>query len=221
MKFIPDKGQWIVSDKWNVRVRHGPSQEANEITCHNAGTVVSAEDIVTVEGSEHKWIKLGENRYMMTYNGDKRENMVQRMANRPSTFYHATNLNAVLAIQDAGFRVPAGSGGCLGPGIYCTTTLRKAFDHLECEHGGIIFELNVDLGRCKILHQDDPEMKTWHQDYDSAWHPTGAVNRVEEGKEENCVKDPCRIKIVRPIAGHTGKNFAAGYDIVGNRLVRR
>ena len=97
----------------------------------------------------------------------------------------------------------------------------KAFDYLKCEHGGIIFELNVDLGRCKILHPDDPQMKTWQQHYDSAWHPTGAVNSVEEGKEENCVKDPRRIKIVRPIAGHTGKLFAAGYDDVGSRLVRR
>jgi hypothetical protein len=59
MMFIPDKGQWIVSDKWNVRVRHDPSQEANEIICHNTDTVVSAEGIVTVEGNEHKWIKLG------------------------------------------------------------------------------------------------------------------------------------------------------------------
>ena len=52
---------------------------------------------------------------------------------------------------------------------------------------GVIFELNVDLGRCKILHPDDPQMKTWQQDYDSAWHPIGAVNNVEEGKEENFI----------------------------------
>ena len=111
----------------------------------------------------------------------------QNVPNRPRTFYHATNLKAALAIQDAGFRVPTGSGGCLGPGIYCTTTLMKAFDYLKCEHGGIIFELNVDLGRCKILHPDDPQMKTWQQDYDSAWHPIGAANNVEEGKEENFI----------------------------------
>jgi hypothetical protein len=41
---------------------------------------------------------------------------------RPRTFYHATKLKAALSIQDQGFRVPAGPGGCLGPGIYCTTT---------------------------------------------------------------------------------------------------
>jgi len=141
--------------------------------------------------------------------------------NRPWTFYHATNLKAALAIQDTGFRVPPGSGGCLGPGIYCSTTLKKALDYAKCDHGGIIFELNVDLGKCKTLQPDDPQMTTWQKDYDSAWHPTGAVNSVGEGKEENCVKDPRRIKIVRPIAGHTGKLLEAGYDISGNRLVRR
>jgi hypothetical protein len=52
---------------------------------------------------------------------------------------------------------------------------------------GVIFELNVDLGRCKILHPDDPQMKTWQQDYDSAWHPIGAVNNVAEAKEENFI----------------------------------
>ena len=140
---------------------------------------------------------------------------------RPHTFYHGTNLKAALAIQETGFRVPTGPGGCLGPGVYCTTTLKKAFDYLDCEHGGIVFELEVDLGRCKTLQKDDPQMNTWHSDYDSAWHPTGAVNQSHEGKEENCVKDPKRIKIVRPIAGHTAKLLAAGYEIVGNALVSR
>jgi hypothetical protein len=100
-------------------------------------------------------------------------------------------------------------------------TFKKAFDYLKCQDGGIIFELKVDLGRCKTLDADDAEMKTWQQHYDSAWHPTGAVNYVGEEKEENCVKDPRRIKIVRPIAGHTGKLLEAGYEIVGDRIVRR
>ena len=90
-------------------------------------------------------------------------------AGRPRTFYHATNLKAALSIQDKGFRVPAGPGGCLGPGMYCTTTLKKAFDYLKCEHGGIVFELDVDLGRCKKLDANDPLMKTWQQHgYDPA-----------------------------------------------------
>jgi len=63
-------------------------------------------------------------------------------------------------------------------------------------------------------------MKTWQQDYDSAWHPTGAVNSVDEGKEENCVKDPRRIKIVNAQSPETRKLKTAGYEIVGNRIER-
>ena len=47
------------------------------------------------------------------------------------------------------------------------------------------------------------------------------MDNVGEGKEENCVKDPYGIKIVRPIAGHTGKLLEAGYDMSRKRLVRR
>jgi hypothetical protein len=69
--------------------------------------------------------------------------------------------------------------------------------------GGIIFELRVNLGNCKTLEKDDPMMKTWQDNgFDSAWAPKGANTR---GLEENCVKDPSRIKIVRAIAGHTGE----------------
>ncbi len=150
-----------------------------------------------------------------------REEEERQRRNRPSTFYHATNLKAALVIQDAGFRVPPGPGGCLGPGVYCTATLKKAFDYLDCEHGGIIFELKVDLGRCLTLQPNDPRMRTWQEDFDSAWHRTGAVNSAGEEKEENCVKDPRKIKILRTIAGHIGKLGSAGYKIDGDRIVRR
>jgi hypothetical protein len=65
------------------------------------------------------------------------------------------------------------------------------------------------------------DAKTWKQEYDSAWYPTGAVNSAGEGKEENGVKDPRKIKIVRPIAGHTGKLLEAGYDIVMDRIIKK
>ena len=71
--------------------------------------------------------------------------------NQPSTFYHTTNLKTSLAIQDAGFRVPPGSGCCLGPGVYFTTTFKKAVDYLKCQDGGVIFEFKVDLGTCKTM----------------------------------------------------------------------
>lgn len=57
------------------------------------------------------------------------------------------------------------------------------------------------------------------RNYDSAWAPSGAGGRGA-GLEENCVKDPGRIKIVQAIAGHTTKLRQAGYTIVGGRIVK-
>jgi len=44
---------------------------------------------------------------------------------------------------------------------------------------------------------------------------------LKRKKEENSVMDPRRIKIVRPIAEHTVKLLEAGYEIVGDRIVRK
>ena len=87
-------------------------------------------------------------------------------------------------------------------------------------HGGIIFELAVDLGKCKTLGENDPMMTTWQQHgYDSAWAPTGAGGRGA-GLEENCIKDPKRIKIKQAIAGHSYKLRQAGYHIVGGKILK-
>ena len=124
------------------------------------------------------------------------------------SFYHATTLESALQIQEAGFRVPTGpseqkAGALLGSGVYCTVTLQKAMKYCDGPHGGIIFELAVDLGKCKTLGENDPMMTTWQQHgYDSAWAPTGAGGRGA-GLEENCIKDPKRIKIKQAIAGHS------------------
>jgi hypothetical protein len=86
--------------------------------------------------------------------------------------------------------------------------------------GGIVFQLSVDLGRCKTLEENDPMMTTWQQHgYDSAWAPTGAGGRGA-GLEENCIKDPKRIKIIQAIPGHTVKLQQAGYKIVGGQIVK-
>jgi hypothetical protein len=65
------------------------------------------------------------------------------------------------------FRVPHTSsqkqhGALLGPGVYCTANMRKALQYCDGPEGGIIFQISVDLGRCKILEQNDPLMTTWH-----------------------------------------------------------
>ena len=141
------------------------------------------------------------------------------------SFYHATTLESALQIQEAGFRVPTGpseqkAGALLGSGVYCTVTLQKAMKYCDGPHGGIIFELAVDLGKCKTLGENDPMMTTWQQHgYDSAWAPTGAGGRGA-GLEENCIKDPKRIKIKQAIAGHSYKLRQAGYHIVGGKILQ-
>ena len=142
-----------------------------------------------------------------------------------SELYHATSLEAALRIQAEGFRVPKGpsqqkAGALLGPGVYASATLQKAIQYCDGQEGGIVFQLAVDLGKCKTLKENDPMMTTWQQHgYDSAWAPTGAGGRGA-GLEENCMKDPKRIKIVNAIAVHTTKLEQAGYKIVCGEIVK-
>ena len=139
----------------------------------------------------------------------------------PSLLYHATNLKAALLIQDGGFRVDlsgSNAGARLGPGVYCTATLQKAMQYCKGPHGGIVFELHVDLGRCKTLQINDPMMTTWQQNgYDSAWAPPDAGG---SDLEENCIKNAGRVSIKQAIAGHTFKLQEAGYKIAAGRIVQ-
>lgn len=140
---------------------------------------------------------------------------------RPKTFYHGTSVEAALSIQANGFdpeRSGSNAGALLGKGVYCTTTLQKALHYAGRNPAqGIIFELEIDLGRCKKLERGDPMMTTWQNNgYDSAWAPGGANT---SGLEENCVKDPGRIRIVRAIAGHTGQLQQIGMTIDANGKV--
>ena len=137
----------------------------------------------------------------------------------PRFFYHATNLEAALKIQAEGFRVDlsgSNAGARLGPGVYCTVTLQKAMQYCKGPHGGIVFELQVDLGKCKKLERNDPLMTTWQQNgYDSAWAPAASGG---SGLEENCIKDPGRIRIKQAFPGHTVNLERAGYHIVNGRI---
>jgi hypothetical protein len=140
--------------------------------------------------------------------------------------YHATSLKAALCIQAEGFRVPNGpsqqkAGALLGPGVYASTTLQKAMKYCDGPEGGIVFELAVDLGKCKTLEENDPMMTTWQQHgYDSAWAPKGAGG-LGAGLEENCIKDPKRIKIMQAIAGDTKQLQKAGFKIDGGMIKER
>jgi len=139
---------------------------------------------------------------------------------RPTTFYHGTSEENALQIQEHGFRIRDGPGGLLGRGVYCTSTLDKAMEYAKGHYGGIVLELSVDLGNCKQLVKNDPMMTTWQKHYDSAWAPFSAVNPDDKGKEENCVKDPKRIKVVQAFARNTGALRQGGYAIIGGKLRR-
>jgi hypothetical protein len=139
---------------------------------------------------------------------------------RPDRFFHATSEENALRIQEEGFKIPDGSGGLLGRGVYCTTTLKKAMEYLKGPCGGVILQLKIDLGKCKQLVPDDPMMTTWQNQYDSAWAPFSAINPNDEGKEENCVKDPKRITIIHVFAGDERKLRRGGYDIIHGKLRR-
>ena len=47
-----------------------------------------------------------------------------------------------------------------------------------------------------------------------AWAPFSVVNPGDKGKQENCVKDPRRIKVVHVLAGSTGDLRLGGFDII-------
>ena len=91
-------------------------------------------------------------------------------------------------------------------------------DYLKGPHGGVVLQLEVDLGNCKQLVENDPMMKTWQNHYDSAWASFSVVNPGDKGKQENCVKDPRRIKVVHVFAGSTGDLRLGGLDIINGKL---
>ncbi len=148
----------------------------------------------------------------------ERERERERREQRPDTFYHATTEENALRIQEEGFVIPDGPGGLLGPGVYCTTTLTKAMEYLKGRYGGVVLELKIDLGNCKQLVENDPMMRTWQNNYDSAWAPFSARDPSDKGKQENCVKDPNRINVVRVFAGNTGELRRGGFEIVNDKL---
>ena len=134
--------------------------------------------------------------------------------------YHGTSIEAALAIQSGGFRVDlsgSNAGAMLGDGVYCTTTLLKALNYAAGNpydpnpHGGVVFRLEVDLGRCHVVRsKDHSDRKLWHtRGFDSCWSAAG-LNGVNE---ENCVRDQSRIKIQDAILGNTGEARRAGFEV--------
>jgi hypothetical protein len=93
-------------------------------------------------------------------------------------------------------------------------------EYLKGPYGGVVLQLSVDLGKCKQLEPNDPMMTTWQKHYDSAWAPFSAANPADRGKQENCVKDPKRIRVVGVIPGNPHALGRGGYAIIGGKLRR-
>jgi hypothetical protein len=148
--------------------------------------------------------------------------------------YHGTSLEAILSIQESGFRIDlsgTNAGAALGPGVYVTTTLQKALNYAKREGipgkepnpaAGGVFELEVDLGRCCTVRSaagprkaTRAERTSWaSQGYDSAWAAAGVIGEMEE----NCVRDPARIRITNLVLGNTGEARRLGYEVRNGRL---
>jgi len=151
---------------------------------------------------------------------------------RPTVFYHGTSLEAILAIQESGFRVDlagTNAGAMLGPGVYVTTTLEKALNYAKRDDpslrtygiephpaAGGVLKLEVDLGRCYTVRSSSrSECTDWVSwGYDSAWAAEGVIGVLEE----NCVLDPRRIRITDVILGNTGAAQRLGYEVRSGRL---
>jgi hypothetical protein len=138
----------------------------------------------------------------------------------PARFYHGTSLCAILDIQNNGFDVKmsgTNAGASLGPGVYVTASLEKALNYAKCNPGeGGVLILEVDLGRCyRVRSNEQTERTAWASlGYDSAWAAVGVIGK----REENCVRDPARIRLTDVALGNTSKAHSLGYEVRNGRL---
>ena len=140
----------------------------------------------------------------------------------PTEFYHGTSLEAILAIQEGGFRVDlsgSNAGAALGPGVYITTTLQKALNYAKPNPAaGGVFQLQVYLDKCyQVASNDQGERTGWvAKGFDSAWASAGVIGQ----REENCVRDPNRVRITNVVLGNTGEAAKLGFMVRNGRLER-
>ncbi|KAJ8275637.1 hypothetical protein COCON_G00073890 [Conger conger] len=116
------------------------------------------------------------------------------------TMYHGTSKEAAENIMRNGF-TPS-KDGMLGRGVYLSRDIKKASRYpLNVAEGDRrVLVLKVNVGKVKkIDHQGHPLQKTWHDaGYNTAWVPPNC-GMVPSGLEEDCIWNPCRIKVIRVI----------------------
>lgn len=113
--------------------------------------------------------------------------------------YHGTSVASARLIVATGFK--QSTGGMLGPGVYVSRNKKKAacYPPKSTHANRVILELHVRVGRVKRIDKDNhPMQKTWHSHgYDTAWVPPNAgMQAVPSGREEDCVFNPKRVKVV-------------------------
>lgn len=115
------------------------------------------------------------------------------------TMYHGTSINSAKLIISNGFK--QSSNGMLGRGVYVSRDKKKASNYPRGNNtrDRVVLEVRVRVGRVKRIDKDNhPLQYTWNtKGYDTAWVPPncGMVS-VPSGREEDCVYDPKRIKVV-------------------------
>ncbi|XP_052393944.1 grass carp reovirus (GCRV)-induced gene 2e [Carassius gibelio] len=123
--------------------------------------------------------------------------------NNVYTMYHGTSMEAAEKIKREGFRPSA--NGMLGPGVYLSRDLQKAFRvpmpmHLLPGRQQVILRVKVNVGKViRIDRQGHQHQRTWHDEgYDTAWCPPNC-GMVPSGLEEFCVWDPKQITVIDEI----------------------
>lgn len=111
--------------------------------------------------------------------------------------YHGTTMKAAQKIKRYGFICSA--DGMLGPGVYVSRSFKKAacYPKRAKGHKLAVLKLSVRVGRVKKIDRQDHHLqKSWHQaGYDTAWVPPNC-GMVKSGRQENCVWDPKRIRVL-------------------------
>ncbi|XP_076151892.1 uncharacterized protein LOC143135048 [Alosa pseudoharengus] len=111
--------------------------------------------------------------------------------------YHGTTMKAAQKIERRGFI--RSEDGMLGPGVYVSRSFAKAACYPRGAKGQkrAVLKLSVRVGRVKMIDRQGHHLqKSWHQaGYNTAWVPPNC-GMVKSGRQENCVWDPKRIRVL-------------------------
>lgn len=133
---------------------------------------------------------------VLTTNSEHRRIRIHQSPTQPSdevfVMYHGTKLENVESILKNGLK--ASEKGMLGAGVYASREIDKTL-----AYGPVTFTLIVLTGRvCRVEVDKGPETLAWQKTHDTAWVPNGVV---PSGRQENCVKDANRVRILGIIRG--------------------